>query len=541
MTKTPSGINGAPRSGALPPAPVGVADRMSGAGSLHGQISAETAAAQPFQQPQHGANPAVGSADNNANALAPQDFAASLPAETEKYFTCFMEARKFAKNMPTIPYDPKMTLAAARLRRSQAAVQTEQNAAAQGFHKTSVQARAQKAAILPNDQRRFFEEFAARSGYETAETSIDDETLLRNWKQYCSGELNKSEFIAPFRNLPEEQRYSIALNLARLVALDQSRDFPDEADPFLLKDEAITNGGFVIETLFALPVKGAPSRQNAFRSWNPCKDEKDLDNISAVFYDACVAYNTRTEPLTQLLEKKSALPLLGMPLELRGGALARKVHNQEQQKFLKSSGLAEPETLGELAVRALKSIGVILSFPFIIPWFFSSYRAFAWPILSSDERDRLANEYATQKQLPVLTRENRRLAEEWVKNMYSNAVSNRAGGLQNEPHDPHGLFAAILNPDETSLTSDFLARNKLVEDVKEQLYLAAQCDILAAQTNAPPTDLRTTIDGDAYLKDPSYLQAIAESIVDGMVAGLQWSAQQHRNALNSSMDQTHEL
>ena len=553
--------------------------------ALKDQVSTDATAALPFQRLRRNADALPEKQDKNDWAGL-QDFAAVPIADAEKYFTCFQEARKFAKDSPILSKDPRATVAAAQLHRSKAASRPEQHEAAQSAAKTSVQARIRKTAISAEGQKRFFEDYAARNGYPSAEVSpIDDETFLQNWQMLRSGAMKEKDFIAPLMSVPREQRLSVALNLARLVArehLIEFREFENEnlerldnemndardalrestpgsaeekrliaklnnlgaayeAEISTLTDDGIKTGSEALERLLGPGMESTYKRQSARLSWTPCDDWNEVDNIVSVFKDACEAYNAQTE-----LRKKgllmqngvmqdSALPLLGMPLELRGDPLAKSVHSHAQQNFLESHGLAEPQTLSGKAWQALKVIGAALGYTFGLGWFFSSVHDALMPTLSQQERLRLANEHADKAVLNFLQDHNRRLAEEWVKDQYSKSAPSGPDGLHYDANDPHGLFAAILNPRNEEPSNDFFTREKLIEDVNGQLYLAAKSDILttkeklAATLNIPVTDNSIIIDDEDY----SYLQTIARSIVDGIAVGLHWSAQQHQPSANA--------
>ncbi|MEM8985346.1 MAG: hypothetical protein AAGC95_01360 [Pseudomonadota bacterium] len=513
-----------------------------------------------------------------------QDFAAVPTHDAEKYFTCFTDARKFAKNVQTLPQDPKAAVAAAQLHRSKASAQPEQNEAAQDVAKTSAQARMRQAAISPEGQKRFFEDYAAHNGYPSSQTHIDDDMLLDSWRQFRSGALKENDFIAPLMSVPKEQRVSVALNLARLVARDQfknSREFENEtlndladeidkakrafgksvpgsteeksitaklnnlsvaydAEMSTLTDAGVAAGSEALEKLLGLPPENAPKRPSARLSWSPCQDWNEVDKVISVFRGACKAYNAQTEFRQEDLlvqngvMKDSALPMLGMPLALRGDALAKNVHRQAQQNFLESHGFAEPQSRAEQAWRAVKAVGAALGYVFGLGWIIPSVRDALLPAFSQKERTRLANAHADKTLLTFLQSQNRRLAEEWVKEQYSKPALGASDDIHNDATDPHGLFAAILNPRDQELSNDFIAREKLIEDVKGQLYLAAKNDIRAekekraATLNVPISDQSVIIDNEDYLTEASYLQKIAESIVDGIAAGLQWSAQQRQ-------------
>ena len=557
---------------------------VPGAEALQGRISTDAAAAQPFQRFRRNADALIEPQDYGAEASL-QDFAAVPTDDAQKYFTCFQEARKFAKASPIIAKDPRTAVAAAQLNRSKAASRPEQNEAAQGAAKTSVQARIRKTAISAEDQKGFFEDYAARNGYHTAKAPIDDETLLESWKQFRSGAMKEKDFIAPLKDLPKEQRVSLALNLARLVAQDHfkySRAFEDEtlegldneidntrlalrqskpgsaeeksllaklntlsaayeAEINMLTKEGVAAGSEALERLLGPGVENTYNRQSARLSWTPCDDWNEVDNIISVFKDACEAYNAQTQLRKEGLlrqngaMKDSALPLLGMPLELRGDPLAKNVHSHAQQNFLESHGLVEPQTLSGKAWQALKVIGAALGYVFRLGWLFPSVHDALMPTLSQQERLRLANEHADKAVLTFLQNHNRRLAEEWVKDQYSKSAPSGPDGLHYDANDPHGLFAAILNPRIEEPFNDFFTREKLIEDVNEQLYLAAKSDVLtakeklAATLNVPVTDNSIIIDDEDY----SYLPTIAGSIVDGIAAGLHWSTQQRQPSVNA--------
>ena len=577
------------KAGGAPSTGAGDFLAVPGAEALQGRISTDAAAAQPFQRFRRNADALIEPQDNGAEASL-QDFAAVPTDDAQKYFTCFVDARNFAKTAPIISKDSRDTLAAAQLHRSKATAQPKQSEAEQGVAKTSVHARLQKTVISPEGQKRFFEDYAARNGYPSAEAPpIDDETLLQNWQLFRSGELKENDFIAPLMFVPMEQRVSVALNLARLVARAhyiESRVFENEtlarlddeiddaklalngstpgsaeekrliaklnnldaayqAEISTLTDDGIAAGWEALERLLGPAAENAPKRQSARLSWTPCQDWSEVDDAVALFQNACDAYNAQTalrkeELLTQQDGMKdSALPLLGMPLELRDGVLARNVHSQAQQNFLESHGLAEPQSRGEKVWQAVKVVGAALGYVFGLAWIFPSVRDALLPTLSQQERTRLAHEHADKTLLTFLEDHNRRLAEEWVKDQYSKPLMGGAGDLQNDVNDAHGLFAAILNPCEQELSNDFMAREKLVEDVKGQLYLAAKSDVLSAQEkraatlNIPLTDKNVTVADEDYLTDASYLQIMAESIVDGMAAGLHWSARQHQDSFSS--------
>ena len=585
MTKDSSIIAKAPPPSApvaSAQAAVNASQHTSNVDSLRRRISTNNAAAQPFQRPQRHTGAFIGSPRNSTDWSALQDFTACPSVDTEKYFTCFTDARRFAKNAPTIPNDPRETLAAAQLHRSEASAQLEQNAAAQGVANTSALVRMQKVAVSAEYQKRFFEDYAARNGYAPVETPINDETLLEAWKQFKHGDLTEREFFALLNDVPREQRVSVALNLTRLVASDHLKDYRvdaerslgrldeqinetqnalDEARPGSAEEKSLTAklnnlraaydakisifttdgmeaGKEALEDLLRPAPQNTPNRQGNQASWNPCENWDDVDNIIAVFHDACEDYNAQTELRTNEMSKQqdamrdSALPLLSMPLELRDGALAKSVHREAQQNFLESHGLAEPQTRAGKVWRALKVVGAALGYVFGLGWLLSSVHDALLPTLSQQERMRLASEHADRTLWAFLQNRNRTLAEEWVKDQYSNPSASGADGLWNPSNDPHGLFAAILNPSAQAESNDFMAREKLIRDVTDQLHHAAQSDILAekeklaATLGVPLTDESVVVADEDYLTDGLYLQEIARSIVDGVAAGLQWSAQQ---------------
>ena len=478
------------------------------------------------------------------------------------------------------------------MHRSKATAQPTQSEAGQGAAKTSVHARLQKTVISPEGQKRFFEDYAARNGYPSAEAPpIDDETLLQNWRLFRSGALEESDFIAPLMFVPMEQRVSVALNLARLIARDHAKDYQPfkiealerferldsldneiddvqfalsnatpgsaeekrltaklnnlsaayDAEISMLTTDSVEAGKWALYHLLRLAPENAPKRKSGQASWNPCDTSEDVTNIITVFHDACSAYNAQTQLRKEGLlmqngaMKDSALPLLGMPLELRGDPLAKNVHSHAQQNFLESHGLAEPQTLSGKAWQALKVIGAALGYAFGLGWLLSSVHDALLPTLSQQERLRLANEHADKAVLTFLQNHNRRLAEEWVKDQYSKSAPSGPDGLHYDANDPHGLFAAILNPRIEEPFNDFFTREKLIEDVNEQLYLAAKSDVLtakeklAATLNVPVTDNSIIIDDEDY----SYLPTIAGSIVDGIAAGLHWSTQQRQPSVNA--------
>ena len=563
---------------------------VPGAEALQGRVSTDAAAAQPFQRSRRNADALMEPQNNDAGA-ALQDFAAVPVADTEKYFTSFVDARKFAKTAPIISKDPGEALAAAQLHRSKLTAQPQPREDKPSAAKTSVQARLQKTIISPEGQQRFFEEYAARNGYPASEaTPIDGETLLQNWQLFRSGELSEKDFIAPLMSVPTEQRVSVALNLAGLVArehLIESREFENttlerldnemndaqhalrestpgsaeekrliaklnnldaayKAEISTLTDDGIKAGKEALERLLGPAAENAPKRQRPRLSWTPCDNWNEVDDIAALFEDTCKAYNAQTELRKEELltqhtgMNNNALPLLSMPMELRDGALAKNVHKEAQQNFLESHGFAEPQTRGGKVWRALKVVGAAIGYyAFGLGWFFSSVHDALLPIFSQQERLRLASEHADKTLITFLQNHNRRLAEEWVKDQYSKPAPSWPHDLHIDANDPHGLFAAVLNPGNQELSNNFMAREKLIEDVRGQLYLAARSDVLtarekhAATMGVPLTDKNITVADEGYLTDAPYLHKMAESIVDGIAAGLQWSAQQRQISANA--------
>ena len=159
-------------------------------------------------------------------------------------------------------------------------------------------------------------------------------------------------------------------------------------------------------------------------------------------------------------------------------------------------------------------------------WFSPRVQSAFGPLFSREMGERVANEHAEKEQVAFLRDRNQALAKDWVIRQYSTAASGNDAPDSASRNDPHRLLAAIANPLLEGGENDFLAHESLVNDVTNQLYLAAGSDVLTAKEgiasvfNSPITDPRTLIENQAYLTDQGYLKQIARGIVDGMIEGL---------------------
>lgn len=588
LTISPQGV--APQSPSVKVA-TETSESTSATTSLRGQIQSGSVAAHPFHSSLNEPPAQSASESNTEDWRVPGDFIDCPTAHAEKYFTYFTEARKFARDPANGGRSPEETIANARFNRSAASVLSKENAKTQGMAETSVYARMQKALLDPDYQKTFFGEFTGRAGYEADLAAIDDEALFENWQRLQTGKITEKEFFEPLNKLPKKQRIAFALNLARVIAsrcTEENLFFEDEsvaslnleitktesalenapsasgtqktlnaelenmqnlyaAKTSILTPDGIDNGRNVLETLLALPPDDAPDRPSARLSWNPCESWKEVDDVISLFEDCCVAYNMQTASRTDELRKErvfmkdSALPLLGMPLELRGGKLAEKVRTAATQDYLEQNGLSEPKTFGEHALRAAKvcGIAVLTAITCGLVWSSAGFREVVLPIFSREKRERMAQEHADERQLSVLRNQNRKLAKDWVVSQHD--ISSGGNNLPSLDviNDPHGLFAAIANPLLQNTENDFLAHERLVEDVSGQLYLAAKRDILVAKEHladllqVPLSDPRVFIENEDYLTDAAYLNDMARSIVNGIAEGLHWSMQQQQDRRNA--------
>lgn len=551
------------------------AERSHVGAALRGQLSSDQSEVYPFQRSRRDARAGSISQDSSSNWLASQDFITCPVEETKIYFTRFEEVRAFAKTVPTIEKTPEKALADANYRRSIALRQTKERAAKQGIAPTSAHARMLRTAVTEEHQKAFFDNRMARAGYRPVKANIDEKTLLQNWRRFENKQITEQEFFNEFKKFSQDQQVALAFNLARAIARHYSQEWSalenEELDKLQRKITYLkttiqeTAPDKTTKTRLGAELNQAKTEYEAFSSilleravkkgehaleriLTPQLGQQELGDVTDLFKNTCTEYNSLIDcRITEVLLqhngiKDSTLPLLGMPLELRHGALAKKVHARAKENFLSSHGWPTPKTPGERILRATKVVGAVLSMivpPLFFAWMVKSYRDFNWPLVNIDRRMQLATEHADRHLATFLKNHNRNLAEEWVKDQYMTKPFERMADSQNAGNDPYGLFAAFLNPRSEGKTEDAEARQKLIEDVMHQLIVAESSDKLAArekraaQLNASVSDIRTiTLDEDDPL-ETSYLMTIAESIVDGIAAGLHWSAQQQQEIIKS--------
>ncbi len=535
-------------------------------------------AAHAFQSKLSDVPAASASDDPIADWRKKGEFAACETADVERYFNLFSQTRRAAQNGAGRDLSPEETIADAWEHRNVMSDLSKQEAKERGIAETSIHARMQNAKIGPEYQKTFFEDFVTRAGHEAGPVTDDDEVLFDRWQQLERGTLSEEAFFAPLENQSRDEKVAFAVNLARVVARHHSEKHAPEEDhsighlegnikfkeklvksPLLtsveeknhraelhgmrelytvetsiLAHEAIGKGTEVLEKLLAPPPENEWVQPSERLSWNPCDDWDDVDSVCSTFENACTAYNAQVSARTGELRKQerllkdSALPLLGMPMELRGNHLAENFRTQTAEAVLAEKGLATPKTIGEKAIWGAKVIGVGLLTAASLGFMWISPRvqnAFG-PLFSREMREQIANEHAEKEQIAFLRDRNHALAKDWVIRQYSTPTSGNDAPDSASRNDPHRLLAAIANPLLEGGENDFLAHESLVNDVTNQLYLAAGSDVLTAKEgiasvfNVSTTDPRAQLENQAYLTDQGYLKQIARGIVDGMVEGL---------------------
>ncbi|MEM9617999.1 MAG: hypothetical protein AAF936_08575 [Pseudomonadota bacterium] len=324
--------------------------------------------------------------------------------------------------------------------------------------------------------------------------------------------------------LPDSSGRSSAPSIYDRIAAEQM-DAQELRDVKLLElyDDPIAEAKVVLWKLLSPSTDdddnlGGPARLR----WSPCQNNEEVTEVVELFDEMCTVNNSLAEARAEFVYdkqnvmSKGALPLLGIPVELRGSKRAIAIRNDAAKEFSEVRAWHTENTAKNILLDIAVFFGNFFTFglPLLHPRWRNFCKLRVLPSYRLAEIESLANTRLTS----VLKEQNRQWAEQWVTEQF--AGRDEYGRLKSEVNNAAALTDHYGNWD--------VKNNELIEEIKAQLELKVKADILSAneteamKIGAPLDHKNVRMPENEYLYrlDPVFLRDMAKSIVEGVSAGL---------------------